>query len=50
MDVTECAKVIMRGFERGKKEIPVGNGPEMKALLVKRFFPNMLFKMVEKMG
>lgn len=50
MDVTECAKVIMRGFERGKKEIPVGNGPEMKALLVKRFFPNMLFRMVEKMG
>lgn len=50
MDVTECAKVIMRGFERGKKEIPVGNGPEMKALLVKRFLPNTLFKMVEKMG
>ena len=50
MDVTACAKVIMRGLERGKREIPVGDGPEMKALLVKRFFPNMLFRMVEKMG
>jgi len=50
MDVTECAKVIMKGFDAGKREIAVGNGPEMKALWVKRFFPNLLFKMVEKMG
>lgn len=50
MDVVECAKVIMKGLERGKREIPVGDGPEMKALLVKRFFPNTLFKMVRKMG
>ncbi|WP_417450556.1 SDR family oxidoreductase [Kordiimonas sp.] len=50
MDVGKCAKVIMRGIEKGKKEIPVGEGSEMKALWVKRFFPNTLFKMVEKMG
>lgn len=50
MDVNECAKVIMRGFRAGKKEIAVGNGAEMKALWVKRFFPNLLFKMVERMG
>jgi len=50
MDVDACAKVIMNGFRKGRKEIPVGEGSEMKALWVKRFFPNMLFKMVERMG
>lgn len=48
MDVTKCADVIMRGLLKGKKEIPVGEGVEMKALLIKRFFPNMLFKMAER--
>lgn len=50
MDVTKCAKVIMQGFNKGKYEIPVGEGIEMKALLIKRFFPNKLFKMAEKIG
>ncbi len=50
MDVTKCAKVIMQGFNKGKYEIPVGEGIEMKALLIKRFFPNRLFKMAEKIG
>lgn len=40
----------MSGFEKGKYEIPVGEGIEMKALLLKRFFPNKLFKMAEKVG
>jgi NADP-dependent 3-hydroxy acid dehydrogenase YdfG len=50
MDVTKCAKVIMRGFKKGKYEIPVGEGIEMKALLIKRLFPNRLFKLVERIG
>ena len=50
MDVTECARVIMKGFRAGKREIAVGKGMEMKALLIKRLFPNRLFKMVETMG
>ncbi|MFC4347874.1 SDR family oxidoreductase [Kordiimonas lipolytica] len=50
MDVDACARVIMKGFKKGRKEIPVGEGSEMKALWVKRFFPNLLFKMVQKMG
>ncbi|TNE61883.1 MAG: SDR family oxidoreductase [Alphaproteobacteria bacterium] len=50
MDVTECARVIMKGFDKGKREIAVGDGAEMKALWVKRFFPNLIFKMVEKIG
>ena len=48
MEVNECADVIMRGFDKGKPEIPVGEGIEMKALLLKRFFPKLLFKMAER--
>ncbi|MFC3053095.1 SDR family oxidoreductase [Kordiimonas pumila] len=44
MDVTACAEAIMKGFKRGKKEIAVGTGKEMQGLWVKRFFPNLLFK------
>jgi short-subunit dehydrogenase len=44
MDVEDCAKMIMRGFERGKPEIAVGVGMEMHALWIKRFFPKLLFK------
>lgn len=50
MDVEACARVIMKGFKKGKKEIPVGEGAEMKALWLKRFFPNLLFKTVARMG
>ncbi len=50
MDVGKCAQVIMQGFEKGKYEIPVGEGIEMKALWLKRFFPNKLFKMAERVG
>ncbi len=50
MEVNECADVIMRGFDKGKPEIPVGEGIEMKALLLKRFFPKLLFKMAERTG
>lgn len=50
MDVDKAADVIMRGFHKGRKEIPVGEGREMQALLLKRLFPNKLFKLVEKMG
>jgi dehydrogenase/reductase SDR family protein 7 len=50
MEVGACAKVIMKGFRAKKREIPVGKGMEMRALLIKRLFPNMVFKMVEKLG
>jgi len=46
MDVTECAKVIMRGFEKGKPEIAVGKGFEMHILWIKRLFPTLVFKMM----
>lgn len=48
MDVTDCAKVIVNGFKRGKPEIAVGQGLEMNALWLKRFFPKLLMKMAAK--
>lgn len=50
MDVTRCAEVIMDGFRKGKPEIAVGEGMEMKALWLKRFFPSKVFKLAEKMA
>ena len=50
MDVTRCAEVIMDGFRKGKPEIPVGEGMEMKALILKRFFPRLVFRKVESMA
>ncbi len=46
MDVNKCAQVILRGFEKGKKEIAVGEGKEMLVLWIKRFLPNLAFKLV----
>ena len=50
MDVTRCAEVIMQGFEKGTPEIAVGEGMEMKALWLKRFFPKAVFKKVAAMS
>ncbi len=48
MSATECAEQILRGMRKGKLEIPVGKGMEMHALWLKRFFPNLLFKLANK--
>jgi len=50
MDVTRCAEVIMNGFRKGTPEIAVGEGMEMKALWLKRFFPRMVFKKAATMA
>jgi dehydrogenase/reductase SDR family protein 7 len=50
MDVTRCAEVIMQGFRKGTPEIAVGEGLEMKALLLKRLFPKLVYRKVEGMG
>jgi len=50
MDVTRCAGVIMAGFRKGTPEIAVGEGMEMKALWLKRFFPGAVFRKVAKMA
>jgi NADP-dependent 3-hydroxy acid dehydrogenase YdfG len=50
MDVNRCAQVIMEGFRKGMPEIAVGEGMEMKALWLKRFFPGTVFKKVARMA
>ena len=46
MEVGPCAKVIMRGFEKGTPEIAVGKGLEMHFLWIKRLFPSLAFKLI----
>ena len=46
MAADACAKVIIKGLSKGKPEIAVGVGIEMQTLWIKRFFPNVLFKLM----
>ncbi|MAM89534.1 SDR family oxidoreductase [Allohahella sp. A8] len=48
MDPDECARVIVKGLSKGKPEIAVGSGVEMHGLWIKRFFPSVLFKLMNK--
>lgn len=50
MDPDRCARVILDGFRKGTPEIAVGEGPEMKALWLKRLFPKAVFDKVAKMA
>lgn len=50
MPADAAAKVIVSGLEKGKKEINVGQGSEMKILAIKRFFPNLAFKITAGLG
>ena len=50
MDVDACAKAILKGFKKGNPEIAVGKGREMFGLILKRFFPGLMFKMAVKAG
>lgn len=48
MDVNKCAQVIVTQMNKGTKEIVVGEGLSVLALTIKRFFPRLVFKMVER--
>lgn len=50
MDVDECARVILAGLAKGKREIPVGKGKEMAALWLKRLAPGLLFQVTKRVG
>ncbi len=43
----ECAKEILRGIEKNKFEIFIG-GKELRAIWIKRFFPNLFTKIIRK--
>lgn len=42
-----CAEKILEGIEKNKFEIFIG-GPELKAIRVKRLFPNLFYKLIRK--
>ncbi len=46
INADECAKRIIDGLTKGKKEILIAGMRERQALLMKRFFPKILFKIV----
>jgi len=48
IDVDECADKIIQGFEKGKPEILIAGSRERSALMVKRFFPEILFNIIAK--
>ncbi len=48
MEAGECAAVIVEGLTKRKPEIAVGKGLEIHALWIKRFFPNVLIKLMYK--
>ncbi len=46
MDADKCADVIVRRMKKGDKEIAVGEGREMLILPIKRFFPQLAFRIL----
>jgi dehydrogenase/reductase SDR family member 7B len=47
MTATQCAKHIICAIETNKKEVLIG-GKEIRAIIVKRFFPNLFYKIIKK--
>jgi len=47
--VDQCARRIIRGIQSGTPELLIARGKEKLAVYVKRIFPGLLFKMVNKM-
>ena len=50
MDPDKAAQRILRGMKRSKAEIAVGEGIEMHALWLKRFFPGLVLRLASKIG
>jgi short-subunit dehydrogenase len=50
MPAEECARRILQAVGRGKKEIIVGSQREQGLVYLKRFFPDLLARMVGRRG
>jgi NADP-dependent 3-hydroxy acid dehydrogenase YdfG len=50
MDADRCAEVVVEALARGEEEIPVGEGPIMGLLDLKRDDPQQLFRTMEAMA
>lgn len=47
MTVEECVKQLLEAVKKKKKEVLIGN-KEIKAVTIKRFFPNLFWKIIKK--
>jgi short-subunit dehydrogenase len=47
MSAEECARQLIRAVDKRKKEVLIGN-KEIKAVTLKRFFPNLFWKVIRK--
>mgnify|MGYP001600975424 FL=1 len=47
MPVKECAKKILSGIKRGKKEVYIG-GKEILLIYIKKFFPALFYYIIQK--
>lgn len=50
MPADECARQILQGIARKKKEIVVAAAREKSLVYLKRFFPNLLARMIGRLG
>ena len=48
MPVDKCAQIILAGLANKKNEIAVGQGLEMHTLWLKRLFPNLVAKLLQR--
>jgi short-subunit dehydrogenase len=46
MDVNKCAAIIVEKMNKGVKEIVVGRGLSVFVLILKRYFPNLVFTLM----
>lgn len=49
MAVEECARRIIKGIKKDTPELLIAKGKEKFAVYARRFFPNLLFKIIRKM-
>jgi len=47
LDTAACAKQIIEAIKKGKQEVFIG-GKELRAVWIKRFFPNIFLKLIRK--
>jgi short-subunit dehydrogenase len=47
LSAEECARQILNGIKKNKEELYIG-GKELRAVWVKRFFPNLFSKLIKK--
>ena len=50
MPAAECARQVLKAVGRGKREIVVGAKGERALVYLKRFFPDILARMVGRRG